>query len=260
MMLIKGVFFDLYGTILIPENNKKAWNSWLSKFYRLMKTNGLTLSKRDFANLCSGFFTREEPLEKDKNLTIYERRIKEFALNLKLELQTHEIKRIANECVNSWHSYVKLDSEAIPLLRILRNEKDLALITNFDHPPFIYSILSKYKLIKYFEFIAVSGEIGYKKPDPQIFNITLEKLELKPQEVVFIGDSKEDVEGALNSGIKPILIQRQNLKKRMIGNDYFSKKKGKEKKKFSFNSNIIPFKTISRLRDLNQILNLQSTS
>jgi len=159
-----------------------------------------------------------------KNLTIYERRIKEFALNLKLELQTHEIKRIANECVNSWHSYVKLDSEAIPLLRILRNEKDLALITNFDHPPFIYSILSKYKLIKYFEFIAVSGEIGYKKPDPQIFNITLEKLELKPQEVVFIGDSKEDVEGALNSGIKPILIQRQNLKKRMIGNDYFSKK------------------------------------
>jgi len=24
-MLLKGVFFDLYGTLLIPKNNKKAW-------------------------------------------------------------------------------------------------------------------------------------------------------------------------------------------------------------------------------------------
>ncbi len=263
-MLIKGVFFDLYGTLLIPKNIKKAWDNWLLTFYTLMRNYGLKLSRSDFANLCSGFFTREEPIEKDKTLTIYENRIKDFALDLRLNLETSEIKKIANECVNSWHKYVEIDPEAIPLLKILRREKNLALITNFDHPPFLYSVLSKYKLIKYFDYIAISGEIGYKKPDPQIFIITLETLDLKPQEVVFIGDSKEDIEGSLNAGIKPILIQRQSLKKRMIGNDYFSKKKVKVKlraiEKINYNSNIIPFITISQLRKLYQILNLQSTS
>lgn len=262
IMLIKGVFFDLYGTILIPKNNKKAWNNWLSTFYRLMKNNGLNLSKRDFANVCNGFFTREEPIEKDKNLTIYENRIRRFALDLSLELETHEIKKIANDCVNSWHKYVKIDPEALPLLGILRINKALALISNFDHPPYLYSILSKYKLKKYFKFIAISGEIGVKKPDPQIFHITLEKFELKPQEVVYIGDSKEDIEGALNAGIKPILIQRQSFKKRLIGNDYYSKSVVKVKARENINQylKIKPFKTISRLKELYKILDLKKAS
>ncbi|MFX0000607.1 MAG: HAD family hydrolase [Candidatus Hodarchaeota archaeon] len=259
-MFIRGVFFDLYGTLLIPKNNKKAWNNWLLTFYKLMRDNGLKLSRNEFADMCSGFFTREEPREKEENLTIYENRIKSFAMDFGLNLESNEIKKIANECVISWHKYVKLDPEAIPILKILRNEKNLALITNFDHPPFIYSILSKYRLIKYFEFIAISGEIGHKKPNPQIFNFTLEKLELEPQDVIYIGDSKEDTEGAINAGIKPILIQRQRLKKRIIGNDYFSKRKTKEKLITNHSSNIIPFKIISRLRELYQILNIKSSS
>lgn len=250
------MFFDLYGTILIPRNNKKSWNNWLLTFYTLMRDNGLTLSRKKFADTCSGFFTKEEPAERDKNLTIYEDRIKSFGMDLKLDLNNNEIKKIANRCATSWHKYVELDPDAIPLLNFLKNKKNLALITNFDHPPFLYSILSKYKLIKYFEFIAISGEIGVKKPDPQIFNITLEKVKLKPLDVVFIGDNKEDVEGAINASIEPILIQHRSLKKRMIGNDYFSKKKVKEKKIVYHNSKMIPFKTISRLRELYQILNL----
>ena len=116
--------------------------------------------------------------------------------------------------------------------------------------------MSKYSLTKYFEFVAISGEIGYEKPNPKIFNITLESVGLKPDEVVFIGDSIEDVEGALNAGIKPILIQRQNLKKRMNMNDFNSKKKLNEEEILTHNSNMIPFKTISRLKDLYKILNL----
>ncbi|MFW9947637.1 MAG: HAD family hydrolase, partial [Candidatus Odinarchaeota archaeon] len=109
---------------------------------------------------------------------------------------------------------------------------------------------------KYFEFVAISGEIGFEKPNPKIFHVTLENVGLKPSDVVFIGDTDEDVEGAVNAGIKPILIQRQNLRKRMNGNDYLSKKKVKGKKIVKNNSKFIPFKTISRLGDLYQVLNL----
>ena len=205
-MVTKGVFFDLYGTILIPKNNKKAWNKWLLTFFRLMKNNGLKLSRKDFANLCNGFFKREEPNEKDDRLSVYENRIKSFAMELDLKLEISEIIKIANACVNAWHKYIKLDPDVIPLLKHLRNNKTLALITNFDHPTYIYSILSKYLLIEYFNWITISGEVGFKKPDSQIFQITLDQSNLKPQDVVYIGDSKEYIEGAINSVIKPILI------------------------------------------------------
>jgi len=254
IMMLKGVFFDLYGTLLIPKKSKKAWKNWFITFYRLMKIYGLKFSKRDFSNECNEFFSRAEPKEYIEGLTIYENKIRSFAIDLNLHLEKSEIKKIANECVKAWHEYIKIDPESLPLLEVLRNKKSLALITNFDHPPYIYSVLSNYKLTKYFESITISGEIGFKKPDPQIFHITLKKMGLEPNEVVFIGDSKEDIEGANNANIKPILIQRQKLKKLLSGNDYFSKKKAK--KLNMQNSRIKPWKTISNLRGLYKLLNL----
>ncbi|MFX1312901.1 MAG: HAD family hydrolase [Promethearchaeota archaeon] len=252
--MIKGVFFDLYGTLLIPENSKKAWKNWFTTFYKLMKNYGLQFSKRSFSNECNGFFSRPDPKENVENLTVYENKIRDFAIDLNLDLNKSEIKNIADSCVNAWHEYIKIDPESLPLLEVLKDKKLIALITNFDHPPHIYSVLSEYKLAKYFEFIAISGEIGFKKPDPQIFNITLKKIGLNSNQVIFIGDSKEDIEGANNANIKPILIQRQGSKKILTGDDYFSKKKAK--RLFIQNPKIEPWNTISNLRDLYKFLNL----
>jgi len=253
-MLLKGVFFDLYGTLLIPKNNKKAWKNWFTTFYNLMIRYGLKLSKNDFADACNGFFTRAEPEKTNNKLTNYENKIRKFAFDLNIRLKITEIKEIAHDTINAWHKYIKIDPETIPLLEVLKSKKSLALITNFDHPPHIYTILSKYELDKYFEFIAISGEIGFKKPDAQIFHITLKKMRLEPSEVVFIGDSKEDIEGANKAGIKPIFIQRQSSKQILTGNDYFSKNIAK--KLNTQNSSINPWKIISNLRDLYKIINL----
>jgi len=252
-MLLKGILFDLYGTLLIPKNSKKAWHNWLITFYRLMKDNGLQLSKKEFAIECDGFFTREEPLEKDDDLSIYENRIKKFAIELDILLNNSKIKKIANECVSAWHKHVKIDPETIPLLDTLNDQKSLALISNFDHPSYLYSVLSKYHLTQYFDFIAISGEIGCKKPNPQIFDITLEEMGLKAHEVVFIGDSREDIEGARNANIKSILIQRQ-FKKRLIGNDYFSSNREQRLRKEYLN--LESYKIISSLRELYEIFDL----
>lgn len=214
--MIKGILFDLYGTLFISKNSKKAWKNWLITFYRCLKSYGLKSSKRNFARMCTDFFTKPEPSELHKNLTVYENRIKYFSGSLGLNLKEFEIKETAYTCVNAWHTYLRIDLEVIPLFRKLKNSKKLGLITNFDHPPYIYSILNKYSLIRYFDKIIISGEVGCKKPDPSIFYIILKELNLTPQEVIYVGDSKEDIIGATNAGIRPILIQR----KKIIGNDY----------------------------------------
>lgn len=56
-----------------------------------------------------------------------------------------------------------------------------------------------------FEFIIATSEYMYRKPDRHIFELALEKADLKPAEVWYIGDQYEcDVKGALNAGLFPV--------------------------------------------------------
>ncbi|SEQ91059.1 putative hydrolase of the HAD superfamily [Virgibacillus subterraneus] len=57
----------------------------------------------------------------------------------------------------------------------------------------------------YFETILISEWEGMKKPDPQIFNKALDKLNVSSAEAIFIGDNPEkDVKAAQNAGMKGI--------------------------------------------------------
>lgn len=60
-----------------------------------------------------------------------------------------------------------------------------------------------------FETIVVSGDHGISKPDPRIFLRTLEKMNEKPQNSAYIGNSVQyDVNGAKNAGILAIWVDR----------------------------------------------------
>lgn len=58
---------------------------------------------------------------------------------------------------------------------------------------------------RYFPLFLCSGQIGFKKPNPEIYQLALEKLECLASECVFIDDLQENVEGAKALGIKSIL-------------------------------------------------------
>ena len=209
-MKIKGIFFDLYGTLLIYNNMSEAWSEWFSVFYNCMKKFGMIeISKDKFANHCEGFFGKDEPTLQNDNLTLYEHRIQALGINLGLELEIGEIQYTATSCVSAWQKYVTLDPNTKPVLNALKKNKKIALISNFDHPPHIKTLLSDMGLNEYFDSITISGSVGYKKPDPLIFSFALQQTDLNPNEVVYVGDTNVDVEGALAAKIFPILIQRE---------------------------------------------------
>lgn len=61
------------------------------------------------------------------------------------------------------------------------------------------------KISQFIKDIIVSEEVGETKPNPKIFNVLLERYNLKPDNAVMIGDSLEkDIIGAKNAGIKSI--------------------------------------------------------
>lgn len=56
-----------------------------------------------------------------------------------------------------------------------------------------------------FEFILATSEYMYRKPHRRIFEFALQKAELTPEEVWYIGDNYEcDVVGAKNAGLFPV--------------------------------------------------------
>ena len=60
----------------------------------------------------------------------------------------------------------------------------------------------------YFEFIIATSEYMYRKPNKRIFDLALEKADLKADEVWYVGDHYEcDIEGARNAGMFPVWYQ-----------------------------------------------------
>ena len=210
-MAIKGVFFDLYGTLLKYDDLQASWADWQAAFYEQLTACGLSMSRASFEERCDGFFASPAPLVRDDGLTVFERRIEALGVELGLHLSELEIEKTADVSVGAWQAHVSLDPDAHDVLKTLRASRRLALISNFEHPSHVYVILARFGLVGLFDTIIVSGDVGVEKPDPRIFDLALGRTGLQAREVVYVGDSPEDVEGALAAGLCPILIRRSGI-------------------------------------------------
>lgn len=101
------------------------------------------------------------------------------------------------------HNVIFANSE--PLLKELKARGYIVgVITNGP------SMLQNHKmdtsgLRDYCDIVVVSGDVGIHKPDAQLFRYTADKLGLKTEECVYVGDHPvNDIQGALEAGMKAI--------------------------------------------------------
>lgn len=94
----------------------------------------------------------------------------------------------------------------IDLIRSLRKRYKTALLSNVGRGS-LSTRFSDEELADWFEVVVASGEVGMAKPDPEIYQHTAEKLDVKPSECLFIDDRPHLLEGAKKVGMKTILYQ-----------------------------------------------------
>jgi len=86
--------------------------------------------------------------------------------------------------------------------------------TNFivsNHVPELPELVRGLGIEKYFVKIINSADVGYEKPNPEIFKAALRGLD-DTKAVTMIGDNiTADVAGALNMGLKAILVRSENI-------------------------------------------------
>lgn len=100
-----------------------------------------------------------------------------------------------------WFTDLVMADDAVATFEALRPRFRLGLITNgpsWAQRPKI----ERFGLAEYMDVLIVSEEVGVAKPDPAIFRIALERLQLRPDEAIFVGDSPEyDLCGAAAAGV-----------------------------------------------------------
>jgi putative hydrolase of the HAD superfamily len=101
----------------------------------------------------------------------------------------------------------ELYPEVPGVLEQLRPSFQLAVISNFDGR--LRFILQHLGISKFFTGIFVSSEIGADKPDPEIFRRALTLIDLKPNEVLHVGDDPQrDWEAASTAGLSIFRLDR----------------------------------------------------
>ena len=96
----------------------------------------------------------------------------------------------------------------VSILKQLKQQEQLGIyaLTNWSAETFPIA-LERFDFLQLFEGILVSGEEKLKKPDPKIYQLILDRYNLKAEASVFIDDNLRNVQAAAKLGIDAIHFQ-----------------------------------------------------
>ena len=209
MSKIKAIFFDLDDTLVDSRKAEKDASIEFKKYFQEFKN----VDDNYYANLWHKVATNQYERYSRGEVT-YERqkidRIKIFFSEFNIEKEEKEASELFERYLKLYENNWKTFNDAKYVLKDLKTKYKLGIITNGDEKQQTNK-LKLTNLTDYFDTINISGEIGYSKPSKEIFEIACKRINEKPENCLMIGDNfKLDIQGAINSGLSAIWINRRN--------------------------------------------------
>jgi len=100
-----------------------------------------------------------------------------------------------------------IDGDFPGTVEVLRELKEdgypLAALSNWSSETFP-RVKDQYEFLNWFNPLVISGHIGYKKPDPEPFQILLHELNLNAGDCIFIDDMEDNIQEARRQGFEVI--------------------------------------------------------
>lgn len=101
-----------------------------------------------------------------------------------------------------YHADEAINTSVLDLIRRLYGHYKLAVLSN--SPLGLARWLADWEMLDLFDAVVCSGDEGVVKPDPAIFELTLRRLDVAPEEAVFVDDYPGHVEAARALGLHGI--------------------------------------------------------
>jgi len=216
--MITSVLFDLVDT-LVEENEESAnlrYRTQVKAIHESLGNDGIVVDWR--------LFEKEYMEARRRQLAASEESLREYDMAQRvtdvLSLFNHRvpptslcIRRALDIYMDLWINTLTVDETTTASLVELAEDYKLGLVTNFAHIPGANRTIDRFGLRPYFQTILISGEFGWKKPSPRIFEAALLNLSSKPEETAFVGDScEDDIAGAKQVGMRTVFFQRKDAK------------------------------------------------
>lgn len=203
--MIKGIIFDYGGTIDSRgvHWSEILWDGYCHAAVPIDKTTFRTAYVEGERALA-----RERiilPQDNFQDLLIKKVSLEISFLPMDIDDKTREkwIEQIAAYCDNSARTCV---NEARPVLESLHERYPLMLVSNFYGN--IDEVLREYGIRELFKGIIESSVVGIRKPNPTLFRLGVDALELPTQDVLVVGDSlRKDIEPAEQLGCQALWLK-----------------------------------------------------
>ena len=196
--MIKGIIFDYGGTL---DSRGVHWSEVLWQGYQQA---GVPIDKETFR---TAYVEGERALARERIIlpqdNFHTLLRKKVALEISYlpeqpDVSTRDrwVSEIAGYCDNAARSCI---DEARPMLETLHERYPMMLVSNFYGN--IDEVLRDYGIRHLFKGIIESAVVGVRKPNPTLFRLGVDALELEPHEVLVVGDSlRKDIEPAEQLG------------------------------------------------------------
>jgi len=210
---LKGVFFDLGGTLFSYRDLTQILSEVMEEAIRRL---GVEQRKKT----AGGAFFRASHRAADEFLT------RDYYLHRDLFIATYrywvkEIEAQADDAFYEWFYQAQRDALVAGTIRredcfealdgLLERGLSLSIVSNIDDD-YLEPIVDNMGLASRFDHVSSSEEARSCKPHSQIYHYALEKAGLKPEEVLFVGDSpRHDIRGARDVGMVSALIEEVSI-------------------------------------------------
>ncbi len=214
--MIKAVTFDFWETLVrdSPENMREQRALRIQALHRVLAGAGSGIGEPDLAEAYdrSGRVLGERFWDRHRDPSIAEQ------VRLVLETVSPGISRamtpaLFEEALAGYtepvlHVPPELTPGAAEAVRELASlGVALGIISNTGRTPgvILRRLLERHDLLRHFTAVSYSDEVGYRKPDPEIFRRTLAELGVEAGEAAHVGDNPiADVQGAQGAGMRGV--------------------------------------------------------
>ena len=180
--MIKAIVFDMDGVLI----DAKEWH--YDALNRALRLFGCEISKYDHVTTFDGLPTRRklQLLSKEKRLP---EALHEFINEMK---QRYTMEIIAVKCKPRFnHQY------ALTQLRAAGYK--MAVASNSVRAS-VELMMRRAELIQYFEFLISNQDVSAPKPDPEMYNLAIKNMQIKPHECLIIEDNDNGIRAACAAG------------------------------------------------------------
>jgi len=197
----KAIIFD-YGATL-DTNGIHWYNIFFTEYNKLYPDLNDELLREAYV------FTERELSKKDYILPFFNFK---DTLSIKIKMQCEYLYNnlfedyFSNMLIeNCYNIALKSTYKSITLLSELRKNYKLAIVSNFYGN--LKAVLSDFSLLEYFDVIIESADVNISKPNPEIFQLAINKLGLTAKECIVVGDSyNKDIVPSKTIGCKTIWL------------------------------------------------------